>query len=254
MLAPAYVRWHGRLFRLSAEQTDAISYGGMLLYKTGILLFNLVSYIACGSWRETAPWTDHDPGRCSPAAGPEGAGRVAAPSLHPLAVAIPGGLRPAVRRVTAGAPPRADQLDRPDYLDAAVRESLRVRTTLPFIVRLTKTAFAAGGREYPPGVVLCPCNHLVHRREDLYPDPQAFRPERFLERRHAAHEWFPFGGGRMCLGMAFALYEMKVVLSTLFPLAHLTRPPGSRSAPVRRDVSLAPDDGALMTVAVRLRP
>jgi cytochrome P450 len=155
-----------------------------------------------------------------------------------------------LRRVTGGGPPRADQLDQLDYLDAAVRESLRVRTIMPFVVRLTKAAFTADGREYPAGVILCPCSHLVHRREDLYPEPEAFRPERFLERRYAAHEWFPFGGGgRMCLGMAFALFEMKVVLSTLFARVRLARPPGSLSLPIRRGIALAPDDGALMAVA-----
>jgi unspecific monooxygenase len=152
-------------------------------------------------------------------------------------------------RTAGGGPPRADQLNQLEYLDAAIRESLRVRTIMPFVVRLTKGAFTAGAREYPPGVVLCPCNHLVHRREDLYPEPEKFRPERFLERRYAAHEWFPFGGGnRMCLGMAFALYEMKVVLSTLLATVRLARPPGSRSVAVRRGLALAPDDGAQMTV------
>ena len=67
-------------------------------------------------------------------------------------------------RVAGGGPPDAGQVPRLDYLDAAIRESLRVRTVLPFVVRLTKAAFAAGGREYPPGVVLSPCSHLVHRR------------------------------------------------------------------------------------------
>jgi cytochrome P450 len=157
-----------------------------------------------------------------------------------------------LERTTGGGPPRADQLSRLEYLDAAIRESLRLRTVLPFVVRLTKTAFTAGGRDYPPGVVLCPCNHLVHRREDLYPEPGRFRPERFLERRYAAHEWFPFGGGaRMCLGMAFALYEMRIVLSTVFATVRLARPPGSRSAPVRRGLALAPHDQTQVTVMER---
>lgn len=157
-----------------------------------------------------------------------------------------------LRRTTGGAPPRADQLNQLEFLDAAIREGLRVRTIMPFVVRLTKGVFTAGGREYPPGVVLCPCSHLVHRREDLYPDPEKFRPDRFLERHYASHEWFPFGGGsRMCLGMAFALYEMKVVLSTLFATVSLARPPGSRSAQVRRGLALAPDDGARMKVVER---
>jgi cytochrome P450 len=154
-----------------------------------------------------------------------------------------------LRRTTGATPPSAEHLNRLEYLDAAIRESLRVRTVLPFVVRLTKGAFTAAGCEYPPGVVLCPCNHLVHRRPDLYPEPNKFSPERFLERNYAGHEWFPFGGGnRTCLGMAFALYEMKVVLSTLFTQLSLVRPPGSFSKPVRRGVSLAPHDGVPMLV------
>jgi unspecific monooxygenase len=157
-----------------------------------------------------------------------------------------------LRRVSGGGPPRADQLGQLEYLDAAIREGLRVRTILSFVVRKTKQPFVAGGREYPPGVLLSPCNHLVHRRADLYPQPETFRPERFLERKYAGHEWFPFGGGnRTCLGMAFALYEMKVVLATLFSQVRLARPPGSRSAPVRRGDSLAPDDGARVVVTGR---
>ena len=80
-----------------------------------------------------------------------------------------------------------------------------------------------------------------------------FRPERFLGKHYAADEWFPFGGGnRMCLGMAFAMYEMKVVLSTLFSKVLLTRPSGCQSAPVRRGIALAPHDGAIMSVAKKL--
>jgi len=159
-----------------------------------------------------------------------------------------------LQRTTSGGPPRSDQLNQLTYLDATIRESLRIRTILPFVVRLTKTPFTAGGREYPACVVLCPCSHLVHRREDLYPEPAEFRPDRFLERRYTTHEWFPFGGGnRTCLGMAFALYEMKVVLSTLFATVRLSRPAGSRSTPVRRGITLAPDDGARMLVAEKSR-
>jgi cytochrome P450 len=158
-----------------------------------------------------------------------------------------------LQRGCDGSLPQAEQLGRLEYLDAAIRESLRCRTILPFVVRKTKQPFVAGGREYPPGVLLCPCNHLVHHRADLYPEPAEFRPERFLEHKYAGHEWFPFGGGnRTCLGMAFALYEMKVVLATLFSQVRLSRPVGSHSSPVRRGVSLAPDDGARLIVAEHL--
>ena len=126
---------------------------------------------------------------------------------------------------------------------------MRLRTIFSFIVRLTKQPFVAGGREYPAGVMLCPCNHLVHRREDLYPDPHTFRPERFIERRFAGHEWFPFGGGnRTCLGAGFALYQMKITLATLLARLRLSRPRSAHSAVVRQGVSLAPKDGAVINV------
>ena len=154
--------------------------------------------------------------------------------------------------ITSGQPLRAEHLPRLTYLDAAIREALRMRTILPFVVRTVKRTFAAGGREYSPGVTLCPASHLVHRRDDLYPQPGEFRPERFLERTYAGHEWFPFGGGnRTCLGMAFALYEMKVVLATLFSRVELTRPTGAHSHAVRRGIALAPHDGARMIVTRR---
>jgi cytochrome P450 len=155
-----------------------------------------------------------------------------------------------LRRVTGGGPPEAEHLPALEYLDAAIRESLRHSPVVPFVVRKTVRPFATGGREYPAGVVLCPCSFLVHRREELYPEPDRFRPERFLERKFGPHEWFPFGGGnRVCLGMPFALYEMKVLLATLFSHVRLARPAGARSRSRRQGLVLGPDDGARMLVA-----
>jgi cytochrome P450 len=152
-------------------------------------------------------------------------------------------------RVTGGGPPEAEHLPALEYLDATIRESLRLRTVVPFVVRLTKRPFTTGGREYPAGVVLCPCTHLVHRREDLYPAPEEFRPERFLKRKFGPHEWFPFGGGnRVCVGMPFALYEMKVLLATLLSQVRPTRPAGARSRPRRYGLALGPDDGGRVMV------
>jgi cytochrome P450 len=147
-------------------------------------------------------------------------------------------------RVTGGGPPEAGHLADLEYMEAAIRESLRLRPVAPFVVRKTVRPFAVGGREYPAGVVLCPCAYLVHRREDLYPDPARFRPERFLERKFGPHEWFPFGGGnRVCIGMPFALYEMKVMLATVLSQVRLTRPAGARSSARRYGIVLGPDDG-----------
>jgi cytochrome P450 len=157
-----------------------------------------------------------------------------------------------LKRVTGGVPPEAEHLPSLECLDGAIRESLRLRPVVPFVVRLTKRPFAAGGREYPPGVVLCPCSYLVHRRESLYPEPDRFRPERFLERKFAAHEWFPFGGGnRVCLGMPFALYEMKVLLATLLSQVRLARPGGARSRARRYGLVLGPDDEAQVVIEGR---
>jgi cytochrome P450 len=154
-----------------------------------------------------------------------------------------------LRRVTGGGPPEAEHLTSLEYLDGAIRESLRLRPIVPFVVRLTKRPFTAGGVAYPPGVVLCPCSYLVHRREDLYPQADQFRPERFLERKFGPHEWFSFGGGnRVCLGMPFALYEMKVVLATLFSQVRLARPAGAQSRARRYGLVLGPDDGARLVV------
>ncbi|QDV39104.1 cytochrome P450 [Tautonia plasticadhaerens] len=160
-----------------------------------------------------------------------------------------------LRRVTGGGPPGAEQLPALEYLDAAIRESLRHSPVVPFVVRKAVRPFSAGGREYPPGVVLCPCSYLVHRREELYPEPEQFRPERFLGRKYGPHEWFPFGGGnRVCLGMPFALYEMKVLLATLFGRVRLARPAGARSRARRYGLVLGPDDGAQVVVEGSITP
>jgi cytochrome P450 len=162
---------------------------------------------------------------------------------------VVGRLTDELRRVTGGGPPEAEHLAMLEYLDGAIRESLRLRPVAPFVVRKTVRPFAACGREYPAGVILCPCSYLVHRRAELYPDPNQFRPERFLERKFGPHEWFPFGGGnRVCLGMPFALYEMKVLLATLFSQVRLARPAGARSRARRYGIVLGPDDGARLIV------
>jgi cytochrome P450 len=154
-----------------------------------------------------------------------------------------------LKRATGGGPPEVEDLPALEYLDGAIRESLRLRPVAPFVVRKTVQPFAAGGREYPAGVVLCPCSYLVHRRDELYPEPLEFRPDRFLTRKFGPHEWFPFGGGnRVCLGMPFALYEMKVVLATLFSQVRLARPDGARSRARRYGIVLGPDDGGRVIV------
>ena len=109
------------------------------------------------------------------------------------------------------------------------------------------------GDSHPAGVALAPCIHLIHRREDVYPEPRRFRPERFLEQPAGTYTWIPFGGGvRRCLGASFALFEMKVVLEQLVSRVRLAvaRPESERVA--RRAITLTPSRGA--EVLVRERP
>jgi cytochrome P450 len=103
------------------------------------------------------------------------------------------------------------------YLAAACQETLRIHPILPTVSgrRLTAPMEIAGYR-LDAGVNVAPCAYLVHRREDLYPEPLAFRPERFLGRRFSPYEYFPFGGSnRHCLGTSLAPMEMKLVLGTI---------------------------------------
>jgi cytochrome P450 len=101
-----------------------------------------------------------------------------------------------------------------------------------------------GGRVLPAGILVAPSIYLLHRRPDVYPEPERFRPERFLEAPPGTYTWIPFGGGvRRCLGGAFAEYEMKAVLRELVARRRL-RPAGGPERPVRRTITNVPSDGA----------
>ena len=101
------------------------------------------------------------------------------------------------------------------YLDAVCSEALRLNPVAPLVGRTLRQSLTLKGYDLPPGISVGIGIVNVHRRPDLYPEPERFRPERFLERDYSAFEYLPFGGGsRRCLGAAFAVYEMKLVLAT----------------------------------------
>jgi cytochrome P450 len=137
-----------------------------------------------------------------------------------------------------------------DYLDAVAQETLRRRPVLPLVLRKLTEPMELGGRLLPAGVSVSPSIYLVHHRADVYPDPYAFRPERFLEQPAGTYTWIPFGGGiRRCLGASFALIEMKTVLRELVQAVAL-RPAEPRAETVaRRAVTWTPSRGTMVIAA-----
>jgi len=111
--------------------------------------------------------------------------------------------------------PDPSVLFRLPYLNAFCSETLRIHpVAMLTFPRITRSRLELMGFSLEPGTIVVGCIYLAHRREDVYPDPDKFRPERFLERRYSPFEYLPFGGGvRRCIGMAFAQFEMKLVIS-----------------------------------------
>jgi cytochrome P450 len=133
------------------------------------------------------------------------------------------------------------------YLDATVKEVLRVRPVLSVTSRKVLQPWEVGGYTLPPGVYVSPCLYLAHRRPQLWRDPASFRPERFLEGAPEPYSWVPFGGGtRRCLGAAFASLEMREVLRAVASRFALgpDRAAGERMR--RRSVTLAPARGGVV--------
>ncbi len=150
-----------------------------------------------------------------------------------------------------------EELDDPDdaYLTATVQEILRHRPVLPHAEpRLTKRPVEIGGFRYPPGVMLVAYAHLVHHDPAIYPEPQAFRPERFLEQAPGTYTWLPFGGGRRrCLGASFALLEMKLVIRTMLQRFELEPPQARGEKTRRRNITVSPARGCRLILRERTR-
>ena len=130
------------------------------------------------------------------------------------------------------------------YLRAVIQESLRLRPVVPLAGRRLASELRVDGFTFPPGTDVTPAIWLLHTRPDLYPEPLAFRPERFLEQPPTTYGWVPFGGGvRRCLGAAFAEMEMRVVLSAMLRSRVLSAASTHAEHPTRRNVTLSPRHG-----------
>ncbi len=163
---------------------------------------------------------------------------------------------PAVRErlrqelATLGETPDYIDIFRLPYLTAVCNETLRIHPvamlTFPRFVQEPLTLL---GHQLAPGDIVSGCIYLVHQREDLYPNPKQFQPDRFLERQFTPYEFIPFGGGvRRCIGEALAMYEMKLALATALSRYELVLADTKPEYPRRRGVTLAPANGVKMVL------
>ena len=135
------------------------------------------------------------------------------------------------------------------YLDATIKETLRTRPVIVDVARKLTAPKAIGGYELPAGTFVMAAIAALHYREDLFPDPQEFRPERFLDGKADTYAWIPFGGGvRRCIGAAFAEYEMRIVLRAILERAELHVPDPKPEKVKVRNITLAPGKGTLVSL------
>ncbi len=136
------------------------------------------------------------------------------------------------------------ETDETDYLDAVIDESLRVRPVVPMTGRLLRQDANLGGYDLADGTVVFAAIYMIHTNPEVYPDPYAFKPERFLEDGPETYSWIPFGGGtRRCIGAAFAELELQIVLREVLRSVRLEPADPRPQRMVRRNVTLTPADG-----------
>jgi cytochrome P450 len=141
-----------------------------------------------------------------------------------------------------------------DYLDAVVKETLRLCPAAPIVVRRLLEPMTLGGYRIPPGTTVAPCVHLVHRREDIYPQPLRFRPERFLAAPAEPYTWIPFGGGvRRCLAASYAMLLMKQVTRTVLQEVELRVVRPRSEHPLKSAITFVPHMHALVIANPRPR-
>ncbi|MEH1967129.1 cytochrome P450 [Nostoc sp.] len=154
---------------------------------------------------------------------------------------------------TLGDSPDPMSIYRLPYLTAVCNETLRIHPVTMFsFPRVVQEPVELLGHPLEPGTVLLPSIYLTHQREDLYPQPKEFQPERFVERQFSPYEFLAFGGGaRRCIGEALALFEMKLVLATVLSRYHLALVDRRPERPQRRGFTLAPSSGVKMVITGR---
>lgn len=153
--------------------------------------------------------------------------------------------------VTSGESLRVEHLPRLKRLEAAIKEVLRLYPVVPILgmARQAMRPFEVQGLTLPAGTKLAPISYLTQRRDDTYADASRFCPARFLERSPAPWEWLPFGGGvRRCVGLPFALHELRVVLACILGRTRMRLVAPAPSQGELDGVTVGPKGGAWVTV------
>jgi cytochrome P450 len=129
---------------------------------------------------------------------------------------------------------------------------LRMRPVVPVVGRVLQRPTTIGGYDLPAGAAVGACIYLAHRNPDVYPEPDAFRPERFIGVQPDPVSWLPFGGGiRRCVGLQFALYEMKIVLAVMLAACEVTLEQRTPARIKRRAITFWPEGGTRVRVTRR---
>ena len=139
-----------------------------------------------------------------------------------------------------------------EVVEATITEGMRSRPVIPIIGRRVTVPWRLGEYAVPAGTPVTMSILLVHHREDVYPDPFSFRPERWLGRKPGTYEWIPFGGGiRRCLGAALAMAEQRVVLASMARRLDIEADDPEPEHAVHRNVTMIPSRGARVVVTAR---
>ncbi len=170
---------------------------------------------------------------------------------HPEALAR---TKAEIDEVFGDGPITARAADRLRYVPAVVEETLRLRPIATSVTRKLVEPMTLGGFPMPAGARVFPAAAILHFRPDLWAEPQAFRPERFLDQKPSPFHYLPFGGGtRSCLGRPFAMLELRLVLSQILRRVDLSVPETTKPRPQLRGVFVGPSNGVPLRVE-RVRP
>ena len=136
-----------------------------------------------------------------------------------------------------------DRIGELTYLDAVIKETMRIHPVIPGVGRVLQEPMQIDQYDLPPGVMVGCSILLAHTNNDIWPNPERFDPERFIGTRPSPYTYFPFGGGiRRCIGEAFALFEMRIVLANVLATLRPVAAPGISIRTSRRNITLSPSE------------